>query len=248
MTDPIHSHTESQADPRASRRSFLKLAGIGGAVLVAGCDTDEPDPVDPGEFGNLSGRVLSTLGDEPLAGVTISVEGTSRTTMTEEDGTYTFEDVPVGTYTIMARVANFVVEMETDVAIATGSPASIDFVLEPGQGAAIEFDFENDFGVLNYAYALEQLEAAFYAAIIADDAFSSTFSAEEQAILRDLAAHEGIHRDFLRTAIVEAGGTINARTLLPALTPNFEDIDFTDRRGVLLAARQLEELGVAAYN
>jgi len=244
MTDPNPSHTESQADPRASRRSFLKLAGVGGAVLVAGCDSDEPDPVVPGDFGNLSGRVLSTEGNEPLVDVTVSVEGTTRTATTGEDGTYTLEEVPVGTYDIVARTANFQMEMEADVTITDGGSASVDFTLTPG--GDIVFDFEDDFGVLNYAFALEQLEAAFYAAVLASPYDGIT--AEEQAIFEDLAAHEAIHRDFLSAAIATAGGTLNNRNLIPALTPNFEDVDFASRNSVIATARTFEELGVAAYN
>lgn len=246
MTDPTHSHTESQADPRASRRSFLKLAGIGGAVLIAGCDSDEPDPVEPGEFGNLSGRAVNAENGDPLSDVTIAVQGTTRTATTGDDGTYTFEDVPVGTYDIVATTANFQMAMEENVTIAMGSPATVDFSLTPG--GDIVLDFEDDFGVLNYAYALEQLEAAFYAAVVADPDFATTFNADEQAILQDLAAHEAIHRDFFEAAITAAGGTISNRNLIPALTPDFEDVDFASRSSVLGTARTLEDLGVAAYN
>lgn len=107
----------------------------------------------------------------------------------------------------------------------------------------VTLDFSNDFGVLNYAYALEQLEAAFYATVIGDAAFSRTFSADEQAILRDLAAHEGIHRDFFEAAIMGAGGTP-----IPGLTPNFSAVNFSNRTSVLATAQTFEDLGVGAYN
>jgi hypothetical protein len=107
-------------------------------------------------------------------------------------------------------------------------------------GADVTLDFSNNFGVLNYAYALEQLEAAFYATVTANAAFGSTFSADERSILQDLQAHEEIHRDFLAAAL----GT-NA---IPALTPNFDSIDFASRSSVLGTAQVFEDLGVAAYN
>ena len=97
--------------------------------------------------------------------------------------------------------------------------------------------------MLNYAYALEQLEAGFYATVVGDAAFSSTFSADEQAIFRDLAAHEGIHRDFFEAAIMGAGGTP-----IPDLTPDFSSVDFASRASVLTVAQTFEDLGVAAYN
>ena len=114
---------------------------------------------------------------------------------------------------------------------------------DPTDGDAVVLDFSNDFGVLNYAYALEQLEAGFYATVVADAAFASTFSADEQTIFRDLAAHEGIHRDFFERAIVGAGGMA-----IPDLTPDFSDIDFSSRTNVLAVAQTFEDLGVSAYN
>lgn len=110
-------------------------------------------------------------------------------------------------------------------------------------GDAVTLDFSNDFGVLNYAYALEQLEAGFYATVIGDAAFSSTFSADEQSIFTDLAAHEAIHRDFFAAAIMGAGGMP-----IPDLTPDFSSVDFADRSNVLAVAQTFEDLGVSAYN
>ena len=103
-----------------------------------------------------------------------------------------------------------------------------------------ELDFATDIGVLNYAYALEQLEAAFYTAVVANDAFASTFSANEQIILTDLRDHEIAHREFLKAALGEAA--------LPGLTPEFSGINFTNRMTVLETARTFEDLGVGAYN
>lgn len=114
---------------------------------------------------------------------------------------------------------------------------------DPLSGDAVMLDFSSDFGVLNYAYALEQLEAGFYATVIGDAAFASTFDADEQAVFRDLAAHEAIHRDFLAAAIADAGGTP-----IRALTPDFDDIDFSSRSNVLAVAQTFEDLGVSAYN
>ncbi|OZC03913.1 ferritin-like domain-containing protein [Rubricoccus marinus] len=110
-------------------------------------------------------------------------------------------------------------------------------------GDSVVLDFSNDFGVLNYAYALEQLEAGFYATVVGASGFSNTFSSEEQSILRDLAAHEAIHRDFFEAAIRGANGTP-----IPDLTPNFDDIDFSSRSSVLGTAQVFEDLGVSAYN
>ena len=104
--------------------------------------------------------------------------------------------------------------------------------------ADVTLDFSNDSGVLNYAYALEQLEYAFYVQVL-QTPFSGITDAE-RAVFTDLRAHEGIHRDFLETAL----GT-NA---IGALTPDFSAVNFGDRNSVLTTAITFEDLGVAAYN
>jgi rubrerythrin len=107
-----------------------------------------------------------------------------------------------------------------------------------------------DTGVLNYAYALEQLEAAFYARVASGTAGSyyAGASAAEKAIFNDLRDHEAIHAAFFKQALGNAA--------IKALEPDFSGIDFTQRTtaagspqlGVLNAAMAFEDLGVAAYN
>ena len=99
-----------------------------------------------------------------------------------------------------------------------------------------------DVGVLNYAYALEQLEAAFYAQVVKTPA--SDFKAYELDYFKQVAAHEAIHRDFFKAALT------NVAKVMPiqGLTPDFSTITFTSRDSVLGAAKAFEDLGVAAYN
>jgi rubrerythrin len=114
----------------------------------------------------------------------------------------------------------------------------------------------SDIGVLNYAYALEQLEAAFYNQIVTGGTgtyFASLgASSAERQILTDLAAHEKAHRDFFKN-------TIPAASIIKDLSPDFSAIDFNvgkraagapagTKLGVLDAAMAFEDLGVAAYN
>ncbi|RTQ53566.1 ferritin-like domain-containing protein [Hymenobacter gummosus] len=97
-----------------------------------------------------------------------------------------------------------------------------------------------DPGVLNYAYALEQLEAAFYTQVVAGAFFTGTATAAEKAILQDIRDHEVAHRDLFRQAL--GNGRIKD------LQPDFSTINFADRASVLGAARTFEDLGVHAYN
>jgi hypothetical protein len=95
-----------------------------------------------------------------------------------------------------------------------------------------------DPGILNYAYALEQLEAAFYTKVIMSQ--YSGITASETALLTDIRDHEIAHREFFKTAL--AGGAIID------LEFDFSSIDFSSRDSVLGTAKAFEDLGVSAYN
>lgn len=97
-----------------------------------------------------------------------------------------------------------------------------------------------DIGILNYAYALEQLEAAFYIRIFTGTMYSGG-SAAETALLADIRDHEIAHREFFKNAIPAA-------SRLQDLTPDFSSINFADRASVLGAAKAFEDTGVSAYN
>lgn len=97
-----------------------------------------------------------------------------------------------------------------------------------------------DTGILNYAYALEQLEAAFYTTVVSNAAFTTTFSAKEQAILKDIRDHEIVHREFFKTAL--------GAKAIQNLEVDFSTINFANRDSVLTTARTFEDLGVSAYN
>ena len=95
-----------------------------------------------------------------------------------------------------------------------------------------------DAGILNYAYALEQLEAAFYLQV-ATTPYSGITGAET-ALLTDIRDHEVAHREFFKAAL--GSGAI------PGLTVDFSSINFSDRASVLGAAKAFEDTGVSAYN
>ena len=104
-----------------------------------------------------------------------------------------------------------------------------------------------DFGVLTYAYALEQLEADFYTRVVNATGFAANFSAEEQQVLTDLYNHEVIHREFFKAALTGALPDASSQ-LLPALAFDYGTLNFTNRLAVLNTAKALEDTGVAAYN
>ncbi|RFM30602.1 ferritin-like domain-containing protein [Deminuibacter soli] len=109
--------------------------------------------------------------------------------------------------------------------------------LTPPNTTAIDLG-SGDTGILNYAYALEQLEAAFYTQVIATP--YSGISDAEKALLTDIRDHEVAHREFFKTAL--------GSKAIVALKVNFSSINFSDRTSVLGTAKAFEDLGVSAYN
>jgi rubrerythrin len=125
---------------------------------------------------------------------------------------------------------------EMTAPVSAGRPSGA--IVAPN--GAITLDFSSDIDVLNYAYALEQLEAAFYVAVAGNAAFGSIFAANEQRVLLDIRDHELAHRDFFAAALGSAK--------IPGLTPVFTAINFGNRASVLQTAKTFEDLGVSAYN
>lgn len=95
-----------------------------------------------------------------------------------------------------------------------------------------------DIGILNYAYALEQLEAAFY--IKVNESHYAGMTSMEAAYLSDVRGHEVAHREFFKAALKTSA--------IPALEVDFSSIDFGSRDSVLGTAKAFEDLGVSAYN
>jgi hypothetical protein len=124
---------------------------------------------------------------------------------------------------------------------ATSSLVSPDVQSRVASAQPVVLNLNTDVGILNYAFALEQLEAAFYEAVVTAAPFQG-MSAEQREILNDLREHEVIHREFLRAAIPANGGT-----LIPNLSVNFTTA-LSSANNILATAMTFEDLGVAAYN
>jgi len=108
----------------------------------------------------------------------------------------------------------------------------------PNSGASDVSLGSGDTGILNYAYALEQLEAAFYIQVIATP-YSGMPSAE-LSLLTDIRDHEIAHREFFKTAL--------GAKAIADLSVDFSSINFSSRDSVLATAKAFEDLGVSAYN
>lgn len=118
---------------------------------------------------------------------------------------------------------------------------------EPDEDDEMVFDLGmGDLAVLNYAYALEQLEADFYTKVV-NGSYWSGANEVEKKLFMDLYNHEVNHREFFSAAISAAVGS-DADAKLPMLEFDYGDLDFNNRDQVIATAKTLEDTGVAAYN
>ena len=102
---------------------FLVLAITGGLLLAA--------PIDAQDLtGTISGRVVDSTTQQPLAGATVRVEGTQRGTITADNGGFTIGGVPAGTHQVRATRIGYAPLVQT-VTVAAGATASVDFSLPP---------------------------------------------------------------------------------------------------------------------
>ncbi|MEC3881631.1 ferritin-like domain-containing protein [Parapedobacter sp. 10938] len=102
-----------------------------------------------------------------------------------------------------------------------------------------EFYFgSGDIAILNYAYALEQLEAAFYTEVVSN--FYGSISDWERTLMTDIRDHEIAHREFFKAAL--------GQQAIASLIFDFSAVNFSSRGSVLTTAKTFEDLGVSAYN
>jgi rubrerythrin len=93
-----------------------------------------------------------------------------------------------------------------------------------------------DLQALGFALALEQLEAAFYAAALKN----AKLSGEVKTLATEFGKHETTHVETLKQLIEQLGGKAAATT-----TAKF---NLRNQRDFLKAAVALEDIGVGAYN
>jgi hypothetical protein len=236
-----------------SRRNFLRYTGAGiitTGLVLTGCD-DDVDPVPTTSLGaptNLmvkstaNGSVTLTWTDnsndeEGFRILRSTQAGAGFTEIGEVGADVTTFTVPSTVQTTMGtdyyyRVVAFRGDDDSDP--ADNNTAVKGGTVNLGSG---------DLGILNYAYALEQLEAAFYVKVMDESAFDN-MSTPQKRIFTDLMKHEVAHKDFFKAAIT----SVAPNDIIPGLTPDFSNIQFDNLENVLATAKTFENLGVGAYN
>jgi hypothetical protein len=123
-------------------------------------------------------------------------------------------------------------------AILTGVPQAL-----MAQGGMKMLTFNaNDIGILNFALLLEELEAAFYPAVIMS---GKIIDNKELDYLQALGRHEAEHVKFLRDVL---GNNAMFQTRDLSLNQRGLEMLVSDRTKILNTAIVLEDLGVHAYN
>ena len=86
--------------------------------------------------GSLSGRVVSDTDSSPLAGVTVTVRsadgGVERVQVTDSEGTYRFNLLPVGNYTVTATLEGYQTLKQESVGISLGRTTQVAISLPTG--------------------------------------------------------------------------------------------------------------------
>ncbi|MFU8854927.1 S8 family serine peptidase [Micromonospora sp. SL1-18] len=91
-----------------------------------------------GDVGTLRGRVTATGSDEPIAGATVSLTGsTSRTAVTDADGHYALT-LTAGTYDIAARSFGYVTDGVEGIQVTADATVTKDFQLSPARRVPLE--------------------------------------------------------------------------------------------------------------
>ncbi|MGH7651113.1 MAG: SusC/RagA family TonB-linked outer membrane protein [Gemmatimonadaceae bacterium] len=79
--------------------------------------------------GTVTGRVVDSTTQQPLADVSVIVDGTGRGAVTQADGTFIIGGVPVGNHTVRVRRIGFS-SPPTSVTVTAGGTANVQFALE----------------------------------------------------------------------------------------------------------------------
>ena len=115
-----------------------------------------------------------------------------------------------------------------------------DDITAPGVSSAT-LDLAGDRGILNYLYAVEQVQASYYVRVV-QESTAAGFNAIQRRLLADIRNHEFIHREALRALL--------GLHRLPELRidGDYNRTNFRDPVSILETAQRMEDVGLSAYN
>jgi TonB-linked SusC/RagA family outer membrane protein len=95
------------------------LAGAVALVLLAAPTS--------AQTGSITGQILGRGTRQPLVGVQVYLDGTSIGTLSQEDGRYRIQNVPPGTYNVVAQSIGYAVARADNVRVSSGQATVADF-------------------------------------------------------------------------------------------------------------------------
>ncbi len=121
LAEPTSTWPREILDEILAEHRLRSQAGPAGTLLVV----PAPPP------GSIRGVVVLAGKREPLAGVRVSLAGTSTTTATDRDGKFGIEPVPEGRHVLVFDLKGFVPQRLADVQVRPGVATGVRFELEP---------------------------------------------------------------------------------------------------------------------
>src|SRR5688572_22606839 len=106
----------------AFRRTLAFAVGVT-ALLAASLGAQAPT-------GTVSGRVVDSTAQQPVANVNVVIEGTTRGTVTRGDGTFVLTAVPAGTHRLRAARIGYLADTRA-VTVTAGATATVQFAILP---------------------------------------------------------------------------------------------------------------------
>ncbi|NQX77017.1 carboxypeptidase-like regulatory domain-containing protein [Gilvibacter sp.] len=106
-------------------KTIFRYLTIATLAILMGCSEDK---IEDGATGTLTGLVVSSGDNEPLANVKISTQPVTSTVFTSEAGLFVIESVQVGDYAVQAELDGFVVDFEAAV-VQTNRESNVIFEL-----------------------------------------------------------------------------------------------------------------------
>src|SRR5688500_8757890 len=104
-----------------------RLILLAGALL---CAAGTLTPLGAQEStGTITGQVVDSTTQQPIAGVNVLIEGTRLGTITRDDGTFTIGGGPAGAHTVRSRRIGYG-SVPVVVSVAAGGTVSVAFALD----------------------------------------------------------------------------------------------------------------------
>jgi hypothetical protein len=80
--------------------------------------------------GIIRGTVFNAINNEPIAFVSVAVQGTTYASVTDEKGNYEIKNLPIGEYNLTASYVGFETMTTFEIQVMNSKPSTVDFLLK----------------------------------------------------------------------------------------------------------------------